>query len=245
MSTLTVAARYRGPDGSGNGGWVAGAVAALVAGAPDEAVGVPVEVTLRRPPPLDRPLPVETSAAGLRVLDDRAEDGEGTPPVVVEARRVAEDAVEVPTLEPVAFADARAAEAHYAGLRQHPFPGCFACGPDRGEGDGLRIFPGPVSGRPEGVVAATWRPGDDVDLPQVWAALDCPGGWAGGFRAERPMVLGRITAVVEDVPAPGEELIVTGALLGQEGRRTTTASTLRRTDGSVVGRALHTWITLR
>lgn len=244
MSTLTVAARFRGPDGSGNGGWVAGAVAALL---PGGSLQQAVEVTLRRPPPLDRPLPAESTADGVRVLDDRAEDAAGdaaaeAPAVVVEAREVYD---EVPTLDPVAFADARAAENHYLGLHAHPFPECFACGPERAEGDGLRIFPGPVAGRPEGHVAATWRTGDDVDLATVWAALDCPGGWAGSFDAERPMVLGRITAVVEEIPAPDEELIVAGTLLGREGRRTTTATTLRRTDGSVVGRALHTWITLR
>ncbi len=236
MSTLTIPARFRGPDGSGNGGWVAGAAAGFV---PDGA-GRPVEVTLRLPPPLDRPLPVRTAPGGIEVLDDAHDRDE--PAVVVEARVVG---TPVPALEPVAFADARAAENGYRGRKEHPFPECFACGPHRAEGDGLRIFPGPVAGRPEGHVAATWRPGADVDVATVWAALDCPGGWAGGFDATRPMVLGRITAVVDAVPAPGEQLVVAGALLGREGRRTTTASTLRRADGSIVGRALHTWITLR
>ena len=34
------------------------------------------------------------------------------------------------------------------------------CGPDRAEGDGLRVFPGPVAGR--GLWAAPWTPDPSV-----------------------------------------------------------------------------------
>lgn len=44
---LVVAARFCGPTGSGNGGYVAGRLGAFV-----DTDG-PVEVTLREPPPLD------------------------------------------------------------------------------------------------------------------------------------------------------------------------------------------------
>ena len=49
-NTLTIDRRYRGPLHSGNGGYTAGRLAAFVDG--------PAEVTLRLPPPLDRPLTV-------------------------------------------------------------------------------------------------------------------------------------------------------------------------------------------
>ena len=106
--------------------------------------------------------------------------------------------------------------ATYPGLTSHPFPTCFACGTGREEGDGLRIFPGPV-GRPIGRartrIAATWTPHpsvaedwhtyvDDVrhaSLAVTWAALDCVGGWAGDLE-ERLMVLGRMTARVDALP---------------------------------------------
>jgi len=62
----------------------------------------------------------------------------------------------------------------------HPY--CFGCGPQRDEGQGLRIFPGLV---PRGdLVVAAWRPGsafagaDEVLSRFVWAAMDCPGAWA-------------------------------------------------------------------
>ena len=94
-------------------------------------------------------------------------------------------------MEQVPPAEARAAMATYPGLRTHPFPGCFVCGPDRAEGDGLRIFPGPVTPASDGAVrvGAVWTPHpstsedfhtyvDDVpraSLPVTWAALDCTG----------------------------------------------------------------------
>jgi hypothetical protein len=46
--TLTIEGRFNGPEGSGNGGYTCGLLARELDG---EA-----EVTLRRPPPLDRPL---------------------------------------------------------------------------------------------------------------------------------------------------------------------------------------------
>src|SRR5690349_15896334 len=120
--------RYCGPPDSGNGGYSCGVVAALL----DQ----PAEVTLRRPPPLDRPLAVERAGDGVRVLD-------GDQPVA-EARPAAL-ALEVPP--PPSFAEATAATEHYRWRERHPFPTCFVCGPARAPGDGLCIFPGAVAGR--------------------------------------------------------------------------------------------------
>ena len=52
--------RFRGPAASGNGGYTCGLVAACV--------GNPAEVTLRLPPPLERPLRFD----GRRLWDDEA-----------------------------------------------------------------------------------------------------------------------------------------------------------------------------
>jgi hypothetical protein len=56
-ASITIEARYHGPSGSGNGGYTCGRLAALLPG--------PVEVTLRRPPPLDRSLGVLGTPAAL------------------------------------------------------------------------------------------------------------------------------------------------------------------------------------
>lgn len=250
---LLVPHRFRGPASSGNGGWSAGALAALLPHDKDRdddhcRSWPAVTVALRQPPPLDVPMPVAGDPDGTLVASY-----DGRP--VAQARLTDRDLEPVP---PVSADEARAAEASYPGLISHPFPTCFACGTEREEGDGLRIFPGEVS--PEGGVvrtAATWTPHpsvaedwhdyrDDVrhaSLPVTWAALDCVGGWAGDL-TERLMVLGTMTARIDTLPVIGEEHVVMGTALSHEGRKTTTASTLYDADGRVVAVAEHVWITI-
>ena len=88
--------------------------------------------------------------------------------------------------------------------------------------------------------------GADGVLPAalVWAALDCPGGWSSDL-VGRPMVLGRITAAVDALPAAGDPCVVVGRHLRDEGRKTFTASTAYDGDGRVLGRAEALWIALR
>ncbi|HEX4470654.1 MAG TPA: hypothetical protein VH085_01695, partial [Nocardioides sp.] len=78
-------------------------------------------------------------------------------------------------------------------------------------------------------------------LPVTWAALDCVGGWAGDLE-ERLMVLARMTARVDSLPAIGEEHVVVGMGRGREGRKTFTSSTLYDAQGRVVASAEHLWI---
>lgn len=233
---LIVPRRFCGPPSSGNGGWTAGALAALVDA---EEPWPSIAVSLRRPPPLDTPM-----AVTLRDGVTEAVHGEH---VVAQAQVVDADPVIV---EPVDAERARAAEAAYAGHSFHPFPTCFACGTGRAEGDGLRIFPGQVEADSEGSTrtAATWTPDASVGgadgratLPVTWAALDCAGGWAGDLE-ERMMVLGRMTARVDALPVLGEQHVVVGLDRGSEGRKTWTAATLYDSDGRVVARAEHTWV---
>ena len=75
----------------------------------------------------------------------------------------------------------------------------------------------------------------------TWAALDCIGGWAGDL-TERLMVLGRMTARVDDLPVIGEPHVVVGEGRGREGRKTFTAATLYDADRRVVASAEHIWI---
>lgn len=245
LPDLVVPARFCGPPSSGNGGWSAGAIAAYD-GPGDHAEPRPaVTVSLHAPPPLDAPLRVHREDDGfVATYDERP---------VLTARSATRGVDDVPAVSP---SEARAAEASYAGLRSHPFPTCFACGTGRAPGDGLRIFPGRVSdhdGRAR--VAATWTPDPTVAedyhayvdehprtaLPITWAALDCVGGWAGDLE-ERLMVLARMTARVDALPAIGEEHVVVGLGGPQEGRKTWTSSTIYDADGRVVASAEHLWI---
>lgn len=137
------------------------------------------------------------------------------------------------------------ATTRYAGFGQHPFPECFVCGPHRAPEDGLRLFPGRTV---PGSTAAPWQPGTSVTsaagsvpLEIVWAALDCPGGWAADIEG-RPMVLGTMTARVDEIPAVGEECVVTGQLRGTDGRRSQTATSLYGRDGRPLAHAYATWV---
>ena len=248
MTELIVPRRFCGPPDSGNGGWTAGALAALDdADAPDDHCGSwpPIEVSLRQPPPLDTPLDV-TAEAGVTTASF------GGAPIAT-AHRVDRTLAEV---DPVAPDAAAAASSSYPGHTFHPFPTCFACGTAREGTDGLRIFPGPVGDGPDGHrVAAPWTPHPSLhedwhtyidehpraSVAVTWAALDCIGGWAGDL-TERLMVLGRMTARIDDLPVIGEPHVVVGEGRGRDGRKTFTASTLYDADCRVVATAEHTWI---
>jgi hypothetical protein len=235
VETLTVARRFRGPDSSGNGGYTAGLLAEALSRAGDDEPGA-VEVTLRRPPPLDTPMEVRRTDGVLTV-----HDGDH---LVAEARP---GQLRADPVEAVSVGDARHAETTYAGLTSHPFPRCFTCGPDRVASDGLRLYPGRLG---DGRTACTWTPDKSLCCDQgprhvcpqyVWAALDCPGGWTADLEG-RPMVLGRITARIDAAAEVGERHVVMGRLLGQQGRRTLTATTVYDSDGRVVARAEHVWV---
>ncbi len=169
---LVIPSRFRGPPGSGNGGYVCGRIAAYVNG--------PVTVTLRRPPPLDTPMTVERDSAGSA----RIHHG---PALIAEATSApGSPAPEAPG--PVSMAEAHAVAGSARYYTDPVFPDCFVCGMGRRPGDGLRIFPGPLTGRP--LWAAPWTPGPSVTSgdrrvrPEVvWAALDCPSGIAAAEAA--------------------------------------------------------------
>lgn len=240
MPTLVVPARFNGPRASGNGGWSAGALAALLL-PPDDA-GTPVSVRLHAPPPLETAMDVELSGApGSRSAVARA----GTD-VVLTAGEVADDAL--PPAVPAVDAEAAAATAaRYRGRKDHPFPTCFTCGPERAPGDGLRLEPGTLLFRDD-VTACLWTPDASLDagdgavaVPSVWAALDCPGGWSVDL-VGRPIVLGSITAAVHRRPRVQERCVVMGAALATSGRKTLTATTLYDEGGAELARAGHVWV---
>jgi hypothetical protein len=236
---FVVPSRFCGPPESGNGGWVSGHAAALLRPGPHEAV----TVRLRTPPPLDREMEVvAVQDEARRAIEVR--DGEH---VVLRASTT-------PGLEPrgipaaVSFAAAVSAGDGYEGLADHPFPTCFSCGPEREPGDGLRLRPGRVRGG-DGEYAAAWLPAADVDLETVWAALDCPGGWASGF-AGRPMVLGTMTAQVATLPMAGEEHVVMAWQRGGQDREshsrkyTSGTALFAAADGRLLAQAEATWISV-
>jgi len=223
LAPLTIARRFRGPLASANGGYTAGRLAA--------AVGVPgVEVTLRLPPPLERPLEVVRDGERMLLLDGDA--------LVAEAR-----AGDPGIVAPVApsFSVAREAERSAGGWGAPAFAECFVCGV-RAEGDGLGIHAGLVPDRNDGLVAATWV-AHEVRPEIVWAVIDCPGAYAlSGDGSRGEPLLARITARIDRLPAEGERCVVAGWPLTADGRKRHAATALYGADGAPLAVSRQLWI---
>ncbi len=224
--SLVIPARYNGPPGSANGGYACGLVAALLGGQ--------AEVTLRSPPPLELELAVERGEAGARVRDGET--------LVAEAVRLADELELEDVPPPVSVEEAERASRDYAGFREHAYATCFVCGPERE--DGLGIYPGPVAGQE--VVAAPWRPPPGrVADELVWAALDCPSGWAIDQFARRGVLLGRLAARLLAPLEGGSAYVTVGWPRGEEGRKRFAGSALFGGDGRLCAYARSTWLVPR
>jgi len=228
LGIVTIAPRFCGPANSGNGGYVAG----LLGGFSAEAV----EVRLRAPVPLSTPLAVVAGQAGALEL----RDGER---LIASAAPVDLD-LEVPPAVPAEMAAAAAAT--WRGRTGHAVPGCFGCGPARG--DGLGLTPGPLLHGGLECVATPWVP--DASLagtrgrvrPEfLWASLDCPGYYAV-VPDWRTMLTASLTGRVDDVVAVGERCVVVGWTLGGKGRTFRAATALYGEDGRCVARAIALWV---
>jgi hypothetical protein len=245
--TLTIPFQFRGPPASGNGGYVAGAIAErfpLGRAAPADTA---VQVTLRAPIPLDTPMCLVCKGENHLhlVLDEQ---------LIAEAEPVTLR-LDVPAPPPHATAlRARDASPSFTANINPLIPGgtgfhpvCVCCGADVAEGQGLRVFAAPVPGF-DGVAAA-WRPhggfaGDDGCLPErlVWTALDCPGQFAYYAAGIRTGLLGRMTArVLRPVPAQAD-YVVTGWRVGIERRKHFAGTALFDADGALCAYAQQTWI---
>jgi hypothetical protein len=206
VAEIIVPSRFNGPLDSGQGGYTAGVLAGFLPGA--------VEVSLRRPVPLDTPLDVAREGErSVRVLDGDA--------LIAEGREAPEFELEVPP--PVSRDEARRAREDYRGLPHGLFSRCFVCG--RARDDAFGVFAGSVQGRE--LVASTWTPPDWTAgsnghvLPEfIWAALDCPTYFALYTSGELPMsVLARLTARVDAPVVVGTEQVVIAWPLEAEGRK--------------------------
>jgi hypothetical protein len=179
---------------------------------------------LRKPPPLDTP---------MIVADGKVLGPDGAVIATVVGREV-----EIAAVPGVSFEVAESASSRYPGHGMHPFPTCFVCGPERE--DGLRIFPGRLG---DGRTAAIFDTPTDVEAATIWAALDCPGGWTV-IEGDHPWVLGRIAAIIDELPKPGERCVVTGQAMSRSGRKAVVRSTLYGATGDLLARAEATWIAL-
>lgn len=232
--SLIVPARFSGPPGAANGGYMCGVVAGLL-----EAETA--EVSLRSPAPLGRRLAVLRTGDAVAVSDEETLVAEGRP-----------GDLDIDAPAPIPVPEARAAMLAGEGrwFAHHPFPGCVVCGPARAAGDGYRVFPGKVG---EGLFAAVWEPDvslageDGTVLPEcVWAALDCPtAAPVATFGEGRPIVLARFTARLDGPVATGEEHVLLSWPLGRDGRKRHGACALYDSRGRLLATSRALWIELQ
>ena len=235
---ITIHRRFNGPPNSGHGGYVCGLIA--------DRIGPCAEVTLRSPPPLDRILTVETvESREVRLSDTEMTIAEG---------RKAELHLDIP--DPPTYEESKKAAERYPGFESHPFPTCFGCGHKRDVGDGLSIFSGPIEGSE--IMAAPWRPDDSlsgetgrVRTEFLWAALDCPAGWAvinlqNALYPDTPYILlGRFVADVRQEVKSGQNCVTIGWPIGNEGRKLFGGSAIFSESGELLAAGKTTWIAIQ
>jgi hypothetical protein len=202
-----------------------------------------VEVSLRTPPPLERPLDVVRDGERVELRDADTLVAEGGP---------AELLLDVPDAVPRAEVAAAEEVGSERWTAEHPFPTCVVCGPEREAGDGLRIFPAALPHR-DGLFGACWTPseregdGNGCVRPElVWAALDCPtSAPVANFGEGPPMVLASLAARLACPLRVGEPHTILSWALEVDGRKHRAAAALYDSDGilTCVSRAL--WIELR
>lgn len=234
MAKITIDPQFCGPPDSGNGGYVCGVLAKDFDG--------PATAVLRARVPLGHRMDL-CFEDGAMLLTDA--DG------ALVGKAMAGDLALLPTPpEPPSLEAARAAGERYIGLTQRVHPTCFSCGPDRHEGDGLRVFAGQIEGAPAGHVACLWTPhiafADQDGLAPtelVWAALDCPGVFAWIAKEGRHgALLGTMTCEVIRHPRAGEAYIVMAWPLERDGRKETAGVALFSIGGELLARAHQVWI---
>jgi acyl-CoA thioesterase FadM len=100
------------------------------------------------------------------------------------------------------------------------------------------------------MIAAPWDPDPSLAGPSghveheyLWAALDCPSGFAlVPLPDGLGIVLGELCAsVVRDV-SPGDTLVVAAWAIGVNGRKRFSGSAIYTADGTLVAKARATWI---
>lgn len=242
--TLWIDPRHNGPRTSGNGGWVAGALARRLAARSGAAVA---SVALRAPVPLGRPLPLRWQADGSLALHA----GDATDAVVADGAAASLD-LAVPAPPPDDAAEAAGVAARWRHQQRgldDPYAHCFVCGFNRP--DGLGVIVGPVGDDSAGLMATTWLPsaalaGADgrVSVEATWAALDCPAGMAWSHRLGRgqQIMTVRMTATIHQPLQPGARYRVLAWPLHRDGRKLHAGTAIVDAAGTVCARSQQLWL---
>jgi len=231
MSEVIINNRFCGPPSSGNGGYTVGLLS--------KQLGFNAEVTLRVPPPLDKPLQILKNNNNLQLMDGEQ--------LVAEAKPCD---LKLDILTPPNFSQALQAEKNFRCYDEHSFPTCFVCDTERNNGDGLRLFAGTYENSgADGMVAAPWQPDENfadkngnIDPLYIISALDCPGFYAQPFRGRA--LLGRMQVNVSGKLKAGEQAVVAAWPLGHDGRKYYAGSAVYNEKSEAIASGFATWISI-
>lgn len=218
---VSIPGRFRGPASSGQGGYSAGVAASFIDG--------PAHVRLRRPPPLDRQLSVETGTDDVSILD--GED------VVLIARSSTLDVMQPPDQAELSAVFERGTQ---PAPDWHMAPTCFVCGTEVS----LGMHPTRMDQFP--LWATVWIPEQQIGAANlsseiVWAVLDCPAGWAtnDSKRPKRnffPALADMTAEIIHPIPL-GRPVAVLGWMTSDGERRIECESAVIDESGTVLARA--------
>lgn len=225
---LRIGAAFNGPPHSGNGGYAAGLLSRMA--------GAPRIMRINAPIPLETSMDVRANGEtldvthkGIRILSARPGTVTLTPP------------------SPPSLAEAEAAAANPTSFGAGGPSTCLVCGRNRKPGEGLHIHCGRLPG---GGAASVWRPhaafcdtAGHVRTEYVWAALDCPGGFALPL-TQTTYLLGEMTAL-QHHPIPASAPVIVHAWHEwSDGRKHFAGTALYTTGGTLLAQADTLWIEL-
>lgn len=240
---ITLATRFQGPPGTGNGGYVSGLLAKQLG---QDALQAGIEVTLRAPTPLEQALQIRATPEKASFHSGEVLIGEAVaapfdlavPQAPTYAQALAAQG-DSPSLDP------ESENIVPGGLGFHPV--CFCCGADVPKGQGLRVFASAVPGFAG--VAAAWRPheafADDAGLlpaEVIWGALDCPGQFAFYINGVRTGLLGRITAKILKPVKASDQIVIAGWEIGVDGKKHFAGTALFDQAGDCCAYSKQVWI---
>jgi hypothetical protein len=245
---IVIAAKFRGPPNSGNGGYVSGVFAdALTRGVHNLPTRGAVEVTLRAPTPLDQPLSTQREGESLFIRH-------GDTLVAQAIITTLQMAVPTPATWDEAMAVREQSYSFPVGINSlfktplrgvHPI--CFCCGAELAATDGAHVYSAPLNSK--GQVAAAWIPdasladGSGIVRPEmIWTALDCPGQMAWRAEGTQTGMLGRLTARIEKPVHAGEKCVVIGWTMGNEGKKYFAGTALFNLANELCAYAKAVWI---
>lgn len=228
---------FEGPTNITQGGYISGLMA-------QHLETDTVEVTMRNPTSMGKPLILDTSMSDRVLLYDGDKLLNEAIPGELE--------LDIP--EPISLEEAKKASLKH--VIEMPFPNCFGCGSGRSEDEGLHLRSGPVEGR--NMVAVDWVPlakavgakeGETVPEPIAWASMECPIAKVMELRGmknpDETALLGRMTTKVNALPKVGEQCFFMGWPIGRSGRKMELGGTMHNERGEVLMMTKLLFITLK